>query len=60
MPRLERMLSTFMIGFAASEAAGRFSAHARATLDDDLAWTFELVIAAVGAQTLGPARRGQA
>jgi AcrR family transcriptional regulator len=38
IPTLERLLSTFMIGFAASEAGGRFSAHDRATRDADLEW----------------------
>ncbi|HEX4106480.1 MAG TPA: TetR family transcriptional regulator [Solirubrobacteraceae bacterium] len=38
IPRLERLLSTFMIGFAASEGAGRFGALDRETLDGDLEW----------------------
>ena len=38
IPRLERLLSTFMIGFAASEAGGRFAAHEPAELDADLEW----------------------
>jgi AcrR family transcriptional regulator len=38
IPRLERLLSTFMLGFAASEAAGRFAMHKRAVLDADLEW----------------------
>lgn len=37
VPRAERMLSTFVIGFAASEAAGRFTVTSR-ELDDDFAW----------------------
>lgn len=36
--RLARLLTTFMIGFAASEAGGRFAAQDRATLDADLEW----------------------
>jgi AcrR family transcriptional regulator len=38
VPRVERLLSTFMIGFAASETAGRFSIHERTVLDADLEW----------------------
>jgi AcrR family transcriptional regulator len=38
LPRAERLLSTFYLGFAASEAAGRFGGHDTATLDADLAW----------------------
>lgn len=36
--RVERLLSTFMIGFAASETGGRFAAYDRAELDADLEW----------------------
>jgi AcrR family transcriptional regulator len=38
VPRVERLLSSLMIGFAASEAGGRFRGHSRKTLDEDLAW----------------------
>ncbi len=38
VPRAERLLSTFMIGFAVSEASGRFAAHDPAVLEDDLNW----------------------
>jgi AcrR family transcriptional regulator len=48
VPRAERLLSTFMLGFAASEGAGRFAAHDRATLDSDLAWAQSLVLGAAG------------
>lgn len=37
VPRVERMLSTFVLGFAASEAAGRFTVSTQ-QLDDDFAW----------------------
>jgi AcrR family transcriptional regulator len=47
IPRLERLLSTFMLGFAASEAAGRFVAHDRAVLDADLDWAQAQVLAAL-------------
>jgi AcrR family transcriptional regulator len=43
VPRVERLLSTFMIGFAASETSGRFAAHDRAVLDDDLEWAQSLI-----------------
>jgi AcrR family transcriptional regulator len=35
--RSERLLSTAILGFAASEATGRFREHSRATLDADFA-----------------------
>ena len=43
VPRIERVLSTFALGFAASEAAGRFSVGTR-DLDLDLAWFSECVL----------------
>lgn len=49
IPRLERLLSTFMIGFAASEAGGRFAAQDRATLDADLEWARSRVARALHA-----------
>lgn len=52
LPRIERLLDTFALGFAASEGGGRFSQETTATLDADLAWAFEHVleplIAAIG------------
>ena len=35
--RVERLLSTMILGFAASEASGRFRAHSRKVLDADYA-----------------------
>ena len=35
VPRLERLISTMVLGFAASEAAGRFRAHSRKVIDAD-------------------------
>lgn len=35
--RAERLISTAVLGFAASEAAGRFSHHARTVVDQDFA-----------------------
>lgn len=49
IPRLERLLSAFMLGFAASEAGGRFATHDRATLDADLEWAQSQVARAVQA-----------
>jgi AcrR family transcriptional regulator len=49
VPRVERLLSTFMLGFAASEAGGRFGAHAREILDADLRWLEEQVLATLSA-----------
>jgi AcrR family transcriptional regulator len=43
LARAERMLSTFVIGFAASEAGGRFTATSR-QLDDDFAWAAARVL----------------
>jgi hypothetical protein len=43
VPRAERLMSTFMIGFAASEAGGRFAHHDTTDLDADLAWLEALV-----------------
>jgi AcrR family transcriptional regulator len=35
--RAERLISTVILGFAASEAGGRFAGHTRKVLDDDFA-----------------------
>jgi AcrR family transcriptional regulator len=40
VPRVERLLSTMVLGFAASEAAGRFTADP-AELDEDFRWLGE-------------------
>ena len=48
VPRLERLLSTLIIGFAASEAGGRFAGHDRATLDADLAWLRARIVELIG------------
>jgi AcrR family transcriptional regulator len=37
IPRTERLLSTIVLGFAASEAGGRFAAHSAAEVDADYA-----------------------
>jgi AcrR family transcriptional regulator len=38
VPRCERLLNSFILGFAASEAAGRFSEVTSSELDADLDW----------------------
>jgi hypothetical protein len=43
--RVERMLSTFVIGFAVSEASGRFTVTGD-ELDDDFAWATTRMLAA--------------
>lgn len=48
VPRVERLLSTFMLGFAASEAGGRFGQHPPEVLDEDLAWAEGLLRGALG------------
>ena len=47
IPRVERLLSTFVIGFAASEAGGRFAMHDRRVLDDDIDAGLQAFFAAV-------------
>jgi AcrR family transcriptional regulator len=43
VPRAERLLSTFVLGFAASEAAGRFTV-APEQLDEDFSWFADLAV----------------
>ena len=45
VPRAERLLSTFVIGFAASEVGGRFAAHDQAVRDADFEWAGEQIVA---------------
>ena len=49
VPRAERLLSTFVIGFAASEVGGRFAAHDQAVRDAD----FELLLLEIVARLEG-------
>jgi AcrR family transcriptional regulator len=42
IPRVERLLSTFVLGFATSEATGRFTATP-AQLDEDFRWAGNLI-----------------
>ncbi len=44
VPRTERLLNTFILGFAASEAAGRFSEVPPGELDADLLWAQQRVL----------------
>jgi AcrR family transcriptional regulator len=41
--RAERLVSTVILGFAASEAGGRFRGHSRKVLDDDFACLEQLI-----------------
>jgi hypothetical protein len=45
--QLERLLSTAVLGFAASEAGGRFAAHSPQQLDADFARLQEVLVGAV-------------
>ncbi len=45
VPRAERLLSTFVIGFAASEVGGRFAAHDQAVRDADFEWAWRQIVA---------------
>lgn len=44
VPRAERLLSTFVIGFAASEVGGRFAAHDQTVRDGDFEWAWQQII----------------
>jgi AcrR family transcriptional regulator len=58
VPRIERLLSTFVIGFAASEAAGRFAAHEQTVRDADFEWAREQIVrAAASAHGVKPKNR---
>jgi AcrR family transcriptional regulator len=50
VPRVERLLNSFVIGFAASEGAGRFAEVTTQELDEDLAWAFEHVLEPLAAE----------
>ncbi|CAN5461104.1 TetR/AcrR family transcriptional regulator C-terminal domain-containing protein [soil metagenome] len=43
VPRLERLISTMVLGFAASEASGRFRAHSRKVIDADYVALTEII-----------------
>jgi AcrR family transcriptional regulator len=46
-PRLERLISTMILGFAVSEAAGRFEAHSKRVRDADWEALGQIVDAAI-------------
>jgi AcrR family transcriptional regulator len=46
-PRLERLISTMVLGFAASEATGRFAHHPAAVVDADWDALQEIVLLAI-------------
>jgi AcrR family transcriptional regulator len=46
VPRVERLLSTFVIGFAASEVGGRFAAHEQSVRDADFEWAWQRALMA--------------
>ena len=52
--RAERLLSTAVLGFAASEAAGRFRQHAQAVIDEDFAVLLRWLRQAVAPDRSGP------
>jgi AcrR family transcriptional regulator len=54
--QLERLLATAVLGFAASEAGGRFAAHSAAQLDADFARLQDMLAAAVLSATGGTSR----
>jgi AcrR family transcriptional regulator len=45
VPSVERLLSTFVIGFAASEVSGRFAAHNEPVRDADFEWAWRQIAA---------------
>jgi AcrR family transcriptional regulator len=59
LPRAERLLSTFVMGFAVSESSGRFRARA-ADVDADFAYVQDLVFRFLEEAHAPPGRRGKA
>ncbi|HLY48816.1 MAG TPA: TetR family transcriptional regulator [Solirubrobacteraceae bacterium] len=55
VPRTERLISTFVIGFAASEVGGRFAAHDEAVRDADFEWAWRHLSGRLSALTPEPA-----
>jgi AcrR family transcriptional regulator len=56
--QLERMLATAVLGFAASEAGGRFAAHPAAQLDADFARLQDMLASAILAAVEATPRSG--
>lgn len=48
VPRIERLLSTFVIGFAASEVGGRFATHDQSVRDGDFDWAWQRILTIIG------------
>jgi AcrR family transcriptional regulator len=57
VPRVERILSTMVLGFAASEVSGRFHSHSRKVLDADFDAMIELIRAGLPAVVGGAGDR---
>ena len=56
IPRAERLLSSAILGFAASEAAGRFAHHPRAVRDADFAFLLDTMADVIGRAANVPVR----
>jgi AcrR family transcriptional regulator len=52
--RVERLISTIVLGFAASEVSGRFRAHSRKTLDADYAALEDIILIGLTAYVASP------
>jgi AcrR family transcriptional regulator len=57
VPRVERLLSTFVIGFAASEVGGRFAAHDREVRDTDFEWAWRKIVTGIERITVADLER---
>lgn len=58
VPRLERLISTMVLGFAVSEASGRFAHHPRRVVDEDWAALTAVVRTMIEAAVSRPRRNG--
>jgi AcrR family transcriptional regulator len=56
--RMERVLSTVVLGFAASEVGGRFAGHDRQELDEDFAFMEALLLRGLAGYVGTPAAEG--
>ena len=52
--RVERLVSTIVLGFATSEVAGRFDAHSRTTLDSDYSALERMILTGVTSYLTSP------
>ncbi len=55
--RLERLMSTMVLGFAVSEACGRFRRHSRRTIDADYERLLEIIALAIDASIAASSAR---